>query len=77
MTEQAPALGGVKSTEGALAVPFTLHADGGGSRLGATPAFRDAVAATLAGRPAPSLELIKVGPAAFGATPTLRQQFGR
>ncbi len=77
LTDAAPALGAVKSTKGSFAVPFTLRAAAAGTRVTATPAFRDAVAAAVAGNTPPPLAIEEIPPAEFGTMLRLRKQFGR
>jgi hypothetical protein len=77
LTDAAPALGAVKSTKGSLAVPFTLRAAAAGTSVTSTPAFRDAVAAAVAGKTAPALEIEEIPPVEFGTMLRLRKQFGR
>ena len=77
LVNAAPPLGSIKSAKGEMVIPFTLRADGAGTRISVTTAFRDAMAAAVAGKPVAALDIIEVGPKVSNSSPTLRQQFGR
>ena len=77
ITEAAPALDALRSTTGALAIPFTLRVSETATTIAATSEYRDGVAAALAGKAVAPLEIAPVPVADYGTMLPLIKQFGR
>ena len=77
IVDTVPALGAIRSSAGALVIPFALRAHDAGSTIATTPEYRDRVAASLAGRAVSPLEIVRVPVAQYEGVLTLQKQFAR